>query len=194
MKITTPDQMKAISIIDGSTAAYGNKGGLVYHFSDDMKRFSRLTRQGGPRSYPNLVMGRYTYQSLPNGKLPDRRLHVVSSTHVKDDSVIEFDGRNVDRVKTITPEDLGTFTRYDWLIGGERLLRLAFTLELVDELYLTRVVRADGVPQPDADCYATWLLEDLSSFDITHSESAGVHRCKKTSVEAELIYQVYEKK
>jgi dihydrofolate reductase len=43
------------------------------HNQEDMKRFVRITKQ-----YRNLLMGRKTYESLPNKKLKERKIFVLT--------------------------------------------------------------------------------------------------------------------
>ena len=50
--------------------AIGKENRLLWHLSDDLKRFKKLT------SGHTLIMGRNTFLSLPNGALPNRR-HIV---------------------------------------------------------------------------------------------------------------------
>lgn len=52
--------------------AIGRNGDLLYHISDDLKHFKKLTL-GHP-----VVMGRKTFESLPGGPLPGRRNIVVT--------------------------------------------------------------------------------------------------------------------
>ena len=52
--------------------AIGKDNRLLWHLSDDLKRFKKLT------TGHTLIMGRNTFLSLPNGALPNRR-HIVIS-------------------------------------------------------------------------------------------------------------------
>lgn len=54
--------------------AIGRANQLLWHLSSDLKRFKALT-MGHP-----IIMGRHTYESLPNGALPGRRNIVISRT------------------------------------------------------------------------------------------------------------------
>ncbi|MCM1505085.1 MAG: dihydrofolate reductase [Muribaculum sp.] len=51
----------------------GRAGQLLYHISDDLKHFKRVT-MGKP-----IIMGRRTFESFPNGALPGRRNIVVTT-------------------------------------------------------------------------------------------------------------------
>ena len=63
-----------INIIVALTAdrAIGRGGDMLFHISDDLRRFRRITT-GHP-----VIMGRKTFESLPKGALPDRRNMVVT--------------------------------------------------------------------------------------------------------------------
>ncbi len=52
--------------------AIGKDNRLLWHISEDLKRFKKLT------TGHTLIMGRNTFLSLPNGALPNRR-HIVIS-------------------------------------------------------------------------------------------------------------------
>lgn len=52
--------------------AIGRDGGMLYHISEDLKRFKALTMGH------TIVMGRRTFESLPKGALPGRRNIVVT--------------------------------------------------------------------------------------------------------------------
>ena len=52
--------------------AIGDKGNLLWHLSSDLKRFKAIT------TGHTIIMGRKTYDSLPNGALPNRRNIIIS--------------------------------------------------------------------------------------------------------------------
>lgn len=55
-----------------SNGAIGRRGDLLFHLSDDLRRFKALT-MGHP-----IIMGRKTFESFPKGPLPGRRNIVIS--------------------------------------------------------------------------------------------------------------------
>ena len=65
---------KKISIIVAiaENNAIGLNNDLLWHISDDLKRFKKLTTGNA------IVMGRRTFESLPNGPLPNRTNIVIS--------------------------------------------------------------------------------------------------------------------
>lgn len=62
----------SIIVAIAENRAIGKDNRLLWHVSEDLKRFRKLTT-GHP-----LIMGRRTFLSLPNGPLPNRR-HIVIS-------------------------------------------------------------------------------------------------------------------
>ncbi len=52
--------------------ALGRGGDMIYHISDDLKRFKSVT-MGHP-----IIMGRRTFESFPKGPLPGRRNLVIT--------------------------------------------------------------------------------------------------------------------
>lgn len=57
--------------------AIGNNNQLLFHIQEDMKRFRTLTMGH------TILMGRKTFESLPQGALPGRRNIVVSRTQTQ---------------------------------------------------------------------------------------------------------------
>ncbi len=70
------NQKHLINIIAAvaENGAIGYKNELLYRLPNDLKRFKQLTIG------KTVIMGRRTYESLPNGALPERRNIVLSRT------------------------------------------------------------------------------------------------------------------
>lgn len=103
--------------------ALGEKGDLIYHIPEDLKRFKRKT-YGHP-----MVMGRRTFESLP-GLLPGRLHIVVSSKPLEDSENVKwFDNldKAIDFAKNI---DNKVF-----IIGGGNVFEQ--TIDIADILDLT---------------------------------------------------------
>ena len=75
--------LSIIACISKDNRAIGYQNRLLYHLPSDMVRFRELT------TGHTIVMGRRTFESLPNGALPHRRNIVVSK------SLKEIDGGEV---------------------------------------------------------------------------------------------------
>lgn len=118
----------ACTIPDG---VIGYQNTLPWHLKTDLQRFKRITFNHA------IIMGRNTYQSI--GKpLPKRLNIVVSNTLQKENDLIitpSFD-EAIKRAQAYANEHQQTEI---FLIGGAQLFNHAFTLNLVDKVYLTQV-------------------------------------------------------
>lgn len=155
-----------IACIAKSNRAIGYQNRLLYHIKSDMARFRELT------TGHTIVMGRKTFESLPNGALPNRKNIVISRTHhaipncevyptlerafYSEDSNGLFLGKEDSWATSNQKNSWATSNQEDswatnnqevFIIGGESIYRQA--LPLAERLYLTLV---DDVPQ-QADTY-----------------------------------------
>ena len=105
--------------------AIGKDNQLLWHLSDDLKRFKRLTMGH------TLIMGRNTFLSLPNGALPNRR-HIVI-TDIPEES---FDGCEMAHSIDHAIELAGDLEEC-FVIGGGMVY--AQFLHIAGKLYLTQV-------------------------------------------------------
>jgi len=106
--------------------AIGRGGDLIYHISDDLRRFKALTMGN------TLVMGRRTFDSLPRGPLPGRRNIVVSRRP----------GLTIDGAEVYTTLEAALAAAADgpgdtFVIGGAEVYRQ--TLAGADRLHITLV-------------------------------------------------------
>ena len=108
----------------------GLDGGIPWRYSEDLKRFKRVTMDC------NIVMGRYTWESINEKALPGRRNIVVSSNPVQ--GAEHF---------TDVDSALNTCEHSDtWIIGGGQIY--AATLSWVTLLDVTYV--PDSIDDPRA--------------------------------------------
>ncbi len=126
-----------ISIIVACAAggAIGRRGDLLFHISDDLKRFKRLT-MGKP-----VIMGRKTFESFPNGALPGRRNIVITRQESYAAPGIET-APSLDAALSMCGGVEEAF-----VIGGGEIYRQA--MPLADRLYLTEI----DADVPDADTF-----------------------------------------
>lgn len=126
--------LSIIACISQTNRAIGYQNRLLYHIKSDLTRFRELTTGHA------IIMGRKTYESLPNGALPHRRNIVVSN------SMKEMEGcevyPNLDAALKAAESPQETF-----IIGGESIYRQS--LPAAHKLYLTVV---DDTPQ-QADAF-----------------------------------------
>ena len=149
--------LKNISIIVAiaSNRAIGKDNRLLWHLSDDLKRFKKLT------TGHTLIMGRNTFLSLPNGALPRRR-HIV----ITDREGEAFDG--CEMAESIEEAiELAGLEDECFVIGGGMVYRQF--LPIAGKLYLTRVHEAFEADTffPEID-FSQWKA--LSSEEVEADE------------------------
>ena len=140
----------SIIVAIGENYAIGKNNRLLWHLSDDLKRFKKLT------TGHTLIMGRNTFLSLPNGVLPNRRHIVISDVPGE-----TFDGcemaRSIDQAIELAGNDEECF-----VIGGGMVY--AQFLGRVGKLYLTQVHQSF-----EADTFFPEI--DLRQWKAIRSES-----------------------
>jgi len=105
--------------------AIGKDNRLLWHISEDLKRFKKLT------TGHTLIMGRNTFLSLPSGALPDRRHIVISDVEGESFEGCEM-ARSIEQAIGMAGDSDECF-----VIGGGMVY--AQFLPMAGKLYLTRV-------------------------------------------------------
>jgi dihydrofolate reductase len=117
--------MISIIVAIAENNAIGKNNDLLWHIPEDMKRFRQITI--GHR----IIMGKRTYESLPNRPLKNRTNIVISD--IRGD---QYEGcvmaYSLQEAMDYCPEDEECF-----IIGGGMVYRQF--LPLADRLYITRV-------------------------------------------------------
>lgn len=132
--------------------AIGDKGNLLWHLSPDLKRFKAIT------TGHTIIMGRKTYDSLPNGALPNRR-NIVISRQLKSLKDAEVYSDIDEALKATSDEDIV------YIIGGGEIYKKTFPR--ADELHITLVHKS----YPEADTrFPEWKLTD---WNILKQERIG---------------------
>ena len=157
------NMLSIIACISKDNRAIGYQNRLLYHLPSDMVRFRELT------TGHTIIMGRKTFDSLPNGALPHRRNIVVSK------SLKEIDGGEVyptleealraaqGDTLSAPKEDTGIASPEEiFIIGGESIYRQA--LPAARKLYLTLV---DKEPE-QGDTFFPAI--DSSAWEVTEKE------------------------
>ena len=144
---------------------------LPWTLSNDLQRFKKLTVSDG---FNAVVMGRKTWESLPNGFRPlPERLNIVMSRDTKwsDDGaeIALYPGRAIEIAYANGCDEL-------WIIGGSQIYELYLTH--VEEIHVTRVhTRKSGnISFPDLD-WLNWTEEIIekiprdgkNEYDTTYS-------------------------
>ena len=152
-----------IACIAKGNRAIGYKNRLLYHIPEDMARFRELT------TGHTIIMGRKTFESLPNGALPNRKNIVISQT-LKEIPGCEVSSSIQEVLRDEYYKLLGMEKEESWIasakelfvIGGERIYQEA--LPYADKLYLTIV---DDTPEA-ADAFFPAI--DLSKWEVVEKE------------------------
>lgn len=132
--------------------AIGDKGNLLWHLSSDLKRFKAIT------TGHTIIMGRKTYDSLPNGALPNRR-NIVISRQLKSLKDAEVYSDIDEALKATSDEDIV------YILGGGEIYKKTFPR--ADELHITLVHKS----YPEADTrFPEWKLTD---WNILKQEQIG---------------------
>ena len=147
----------------------GKNNELLWHISEDLKRFKRLT------SGNTVIMGKRTWESLPKRPLPGRKNIVLTDdkTETIENAVTAYSIED-SLSKCQTNGEI-------FVIGGGSIYRQF--LPIADRLYITHVHK-----KAPADIYFPEI--DLKIWKITEQEVF------KTDDEESLIYtySIYEKK
>lgn len=130
--------------------AIGYKNKLLFHIEDDMKRFKALT------TGHTIIMGRRTYESLPNGSLPMRH-NIIVSTTLKNATAAEV-CTSVDEALSRCRSDEEVF-----VIGGETIYKQ--TIGMANKLYLTIVDQRAADADAWFPAFDTWHLEEAKQYD-----------------------------
>lgn len=141
-----------IAIIVAATLdmAIGDHGDLLYHISDDLKRFKALT-MGCP-----IIMGRRTFESFPKGALPGRRNIVVTRNP-------DYSAPGIETAPSLEEAiAMCAGSERIYIIGGGEIYRQA--IPIADRLELTLI---DAL-RPEADTHLDGI--DLSALGISNPD------------------------
>ncbi len=149
--MTKDNPIISIIVAMDRNRAIGKDNQLLWHISNDLKRFKAIT------SGHTVVMGRLTFESLPKGPLPNRRNIVLSA------SKLNIHGcemaHSIDEVTEMSASEDEIF-----IIGGGNVYRQF--LPLAHRLYITRIDKAF-----DADTFfpeidnMLWELKEKTLVD-----------------------------
>lgn len=144
--------LSIIACISQTNRAIGYQNRLLYHIKSDLTRFRELT------TGHTIIMGRKTYESLPNGALPHRRNIVVSRSMKEMEGCEVYPNLEAALKAAESPQEI-------FIIGGESIYRQS--LPAAHKLYLTVV---DDTTVNDAAINATPQQADAFFPEINPEE------------------------
>jgi dihydrofolate reductase len=149
--------------------AIGINNKMPWHLSADLKRFKKLT------SGHSVIMGRKTFESLPNGSLPNRRNIIISESLNPVPEGCEK-AESIAEALKLTNQEQEVF-----VIGGGSIYEQF--LPLADKLYLT-VIESDF----EADTYFPFI--NFKDWELTEMEVMD------NDLQADFVYrfETYERK
>ncbi len=126
----------------------GKDGRMPWHVNGELTRFRRLTMGN------TVLMGRYTYQGLPQ-KLDGRKMIVLSKTMQKKPDILV--ARSLEEAL-----DMAAGCSELFIAGGGQVYRN--TLDMIDKIYLTEIdLEVDG------DTY--YPIDHLKDYQCVFSET-----------------------
>lgn len=145
----------SIIVAIAENLAIGKDNLLLWHISEDLKRFKRLT------TGHTLIMGRNTFLSLPKGALPNRR-HIV----ISDQEGEKFEG--CEMASSIEEAIQMAGDRDECFVIGGGMVYRQF-LPVAGKLYLTQVhesFEADTFfPEIDFKQWKALVTEEVAAGD-----------------------------
>ncbi|MBN2767160.1 MAG: dihydrofolate reductase [Paludibacteraceae bacterium] len=150
--------MSEISIVaavaDNYAIGKGNK--LPWHLPADLKHFRELTTGHA------VVMGKRTFESLPNGPLPNRKNVVLTSVMSEGVNEGYFEADSLEDAFYLCEKEEKVF-----IVGGAAVYRQS--LELADSLYITWVHHdfSADIYFPEVD-FSYW--DEVSRQDLPADE------------------------
>ena len=157
--------MKFIVAID-INRGIGFKGNLLLKIPEDMSFFKKITLGN------NIVMGRHTYESLPNKAPLYGRINIILTRNrdINPDGFISFYTEKSLR-KYLEKEKLKEI----FIIGGEQIYNI-FQKDFT-EGYVTQIDYSF-----DADCFFPDIFKDKNIF-LSETISTGLHKNIKYKIE-----------
>ena len=123
-----------VAICKNNGIGYNNK--IPWYIKEDLKIFSKLTRGNNNNA---IIMGRNTFESLPNNFLPKRDNLILSSSIIidekREDNIIKtFD--NVDAIIYFCNNK-----KYEqvWVIGGQLIYETFIKKNIINNLFITKI-------------------------------------------------------
>jgi thymidylate synthase len=154
-----------------SNYGIGKNNKIPWKNNTDMSYFKRKTSHVQNKRKTNMViMGRKTFESLPNGLLKDRINVILSSTMKKEDHNNIIICRSIYTLLTLIKKNKDKLENI-FVMGGSSIYDQFLNLELIDKIYLTKingVYKCDRFFTPLKNKYK--MISKLEKEDVTFFE------------------------
>ena len=123
-----------VAICKNNGIGYNNK--IPWYIKEDLKLFSKLTKGNKNNA---IIMGRNTFESLPNNFLPKRDNLILSSSiiidKINDNNII----KTFDNINSII--NFCNQKNYDdvWIVGGQLIYDSFIRKNIINKLYITTI-------------------------------------------------------
>ena len=123
-----------VAICKNNGIGYNNK--IPWYIKEDLKIFSKLTRGNNNNA---IIMGRNTFESLPNNFLPKRDNLILSSSIIIDEKREDNIIKTFDNVYAII--NFCNNKKYEqvWVIGGQLIYETFIKNNIINNLFITKI-------------------------------------------------------
>jgi dihydrofolate reductase len=123
-----------VAICENNGIGYNNS--LPWNIKEDLKIFSKLTRGNNNNA---IIMGRNTFESLPNNFLPKRDNLILSSSIIIDEKREDNIIKTFDNINSIIKFCNSKNYQEVWIIGGQLIYESFLRKNIVNKLFITKI-------------------------------------------------------
>ena len=123
-----------VAICKNNGIGYNNK--IPWYIKEDLKLFSNLTKGNNKNA---IIMGRNTFESLPNKFLPKRDNLILSSSIIIDEKREDNIIKTFDNINSIIKFCNSKNYQQVWIIGGQLIYESFLRKNIVNNLFITKI-------------------------------------------------------
>ena len=155
----------------------GKNNTLPWKIKEDLIQFSKLTRGNGNNA---VVMGRKTWESLPNGAMIGRDNIVLSNTLTFEEKIA---GNHITKSFSRI-DDVNNFCllkKYDqvWVIGGATIYKIFLDAGLIDVCSITYIGKEFSCDTTFPEFDKSWKLAGAYPMDTTQDYPVELRKLVK---------------
>jgi len=162
----------------------GLQNKLPWNIKEDMSKFVNLSKGKGNNA---IIMGKNTWESLPNKPLKDRYNIVLSTTLEDSDKFTKTKFlNNIDDIIKFCDNKFEEI----WIIGGEQIYKLFLEKNLIEEIYITEINKDYNCDRFFPELSKTnWKLIKSENVKIENDTNFKVNNFRVTN----LCNKIYKK-